>query len=33
MVDGLNAFHQEAVDGTFPMPEFSFDNVVEDCEI
>lgn len=29
MVDGLNAFHQETVDGTFPSPEYSFNKQVE----
>ncbi len=29
MVAGLNAFHQETVDGTFPTPEFSFNKQVE----
>ena len=33
MVDGLNAFHQETVDGTFPTPEFSFNKVVEGYEV
>ncbi len=29
MVDGLNAFHKETVDGTFPTPEYSFNKQVE----
>lgn len=29
MVDGLNAFHQETLDGTFPSPEYSFNKQVE----
>ncbi|MEA4946069.1 MAG: 3-methyl-2-oxobutanoate hydroxymethyltransferase [Oscillospiraceae bacterium] len=29
MVAGLNAFHQETVDGTFPTEEFSFNKKVE----
>jgi 3-methyl-2-oxobutanoate hydroxymethyltransferase len=29
MVAGLNAFHQETVDGTFPTPEYSFNKQVE----
>ena len=33
MVDGLNAFHQETVDGTFPTPEYSFNKVVEGYEV
>ena len=33
MVDGLNAFHQETLDGTFPSPEFSFNKVVEGYEV
>ena len=33
MVDGLNAFHQETVDGIFPTPEYSFNKVVEGYEV
>ena len=34
MVDGLNAFHQETLDGTpSPSPEFSFNKVVEGYEV
>lgn len=29
MVDGLNAFHQETLNGTFPSEEFSFNKKVE----
>jgi len=29
MVDGLNAFHKETVEGTFPTPEYSFNKQVE----
>jgi 3-methyl-2-oxobutanoate hydroxymethyltransferase len=33
MVDGLNAFHKETVDGTFPTPEYSFNKQVEIPEL
>jgi len=29
MVDGLNQFHKESVEGTFPSPEYSFNKEVE----
>ena len=33
MVDGLNAFHAEALSGEFPTPEYSFNRVVEGYEL
>lgn len=29
MIEGLNAFHKEALDGSFPSPEYSFNKQVE----
>ena len=29
MVDGLNEFHKETIDGTFPSPEYSFNKAVD----
>ncbi|WP_304508022.1 3-methyl-2-oxobutanoate hydroxymethyltransferase [Anaerotignum sp.] len=29
MIDGLNEFHKETLDGTFPSPEFSFNKQVD----
>ena len=29
MVDGLNAFHEETLNGSFPSPEFSFNKQVD----
>lgn len=29
MIEGLNAFHQETIEGTFPSPEYSFNKEVD----
>ena len=33
MVEGLNAFHEEALSGQFPTPDYSFNRVVEGYEV